>query len=62
MGKGARHGYTTGACAAAAAKGAALLLQGQELIDAVAIVLPAGERVPFTLHGQAFDAEQARCF
>jgi cobalt-precorrin-5B (C1)-methyltransferase len=62
MAKGARHGYTTGACAAAAAKGAALLLNRQELIDSVTIVLPAGEAVPFTLHGQSFDAEEARCF
>ena len=58
----ARHGYTTGACAAAAAKGAALLLHGQAFLDAVAIDLPAGERVTFALHGQTFDAEQASCF
>ncbi|MDO9079580.1 MAG: cobalt-precorrin-5B (C(1))-methyltransferase CbiD [Desulfuromonadales bacterium] len=62
MAGGARHGYTTGACAAAAAKGAALLLQRQEPVDAVEILLPAGERVTFPLHGQAFDSEQARCF
>jgi cobalt-precorrin-5B (C1)-methyltransferase len=60
--KGMRHGYTTGACAAAAAKGAALLLQGQKGIGSVQIVLPAGEIVTFTLHGQTFDTEQARCF
>jgi cobalt-precorrin-5B (C1)-methyltransferase len=62
MAKGMRHGYTTGACAAAAAKGAALLLRGQTLIDTVTIDLPAGERVTFALHGQTFDTEQARCF
>jgi cobalt-precorrin-5B (C1)-methyltransferase len=62
MAKGKRHGYTTGACAAAAAKGAALLLRGQALVDSVTIDLPAGERVPFALHGQSFDAGQARCF
>lgn len=62
MAKGSRHGYTTGACAAAAAKGAALLLRGQELVESVAIVLPAGEVVTFALHGQIFDTEQARCF
>ena len=62
MAKGARHGYTTGACAAAAAKGAALLLQGQELIDTVSIVLPGGAVVPFALQGQSFDNAQARCF
>lgn len=62
MAKGARHGYTTGACAAAAAKGAALLLHGQAGVDVVSIVLPGGEVVPFTLHGQSFDGEQASCF
>ena len=62
MAKGARHGYTTGACAAAAAKGAALLLQRQERVDAVVIVLPGGEPVTFALHGQTFAAGQARCF
>lgn len=62
MAKGARHGYTTGACAAAAAKGAALLLQRQEPIHSVEILLPAGERVTFDLHGQSFAAQEARCF
>ena len=62
MATGARHGYTTGACAAAAVKGAALLLQGQKRIDTVEIVLPAGERVTFALHNQSYDREQARCF
>lgn len=62
MAKGKRHGYTTGACAAAAAKGAALLLHGQKSVDSVTIDLPAGERVTFTLHGQTFEAEEARCF
>lgn len=62
MVKGGRHGYTTGACAAAAAKGAALLLQGQGQVDVVTIVLPGGEVVPFALYGQSCDGEQARCF
>jgi cobalt-precorrin-5B (C1)-methyltransferase len=62
MTKGARHGYTTGACAAAAAKGAVQLLQRQEAVAAVEILLPAGELVLFALHGQSFDAGQARCF
>ncbi|PKN12057.1 MAG: cobalamin biosynthesis protein CbiD [Deltaproteobacteria bacterium HGW-Deltaproteobacteria-4] len=62
MAKGARHGYTTGACAAAAAKGAALLLQRQRQVDVVTIVLPGGEVVPFALHGQIFESAQASCF
>lgn len=59
---GARHGYTTGSCAAAAAKGAALLLHRQERVDVVTITLPSGADVDFTLHGQSFDLQGARCF
>lgn len=62
MARTARHGYTTGACAAAAAQGAALLLHGQQSIDSVSILLPTGDRVTFPLHGQTFDTERARCF
>ena len=57
-----RHGYTTGACAAAAAKGAAQMLRRQQMLDSVEISLPRGERVPFSLHGQDFDAFSASCF
>ena len=42
-----RHGYTTGACAAAAAKGAALMLREQRLVEEVEIILPAGETARF---------------
>jgi len=57
-----RHGYTTGACAAAAAKGAARMLQEQRIVEEVELVLPRGERVTFRLHGQEFDAGAASCF
>lgn len=44
-----RGGYTTGACAAAAARAAVrMLLTGQEL-DAIAIILPNGDSARFTL-------------
>jgi cobalt-precorrin-5B (C1)-methyltransferase len=56
-----RHGYTTGACAAAAAKGAALMLARQEPVKEVTIRLPAGESVTFELHGQEFGPESAAC-
>lgn len=59
--KNLRHGYTTGACAAAAAKGAALLLRDQRLAEAVEIDLPAGFCATFKLHGQRFDAQRAAC-
>jgi len=62
MKKDLRHGYTTGACAAAAARGAALMLRDQATVDEVDIVLPRGETVRFRLHGQAFDRDAASCF
>jgi len=57
-----RHGYTTGACAAAASLGSALMLRDQQRVESVDLTLPGGEIVPFILHGQAFCAEEARCF
>lgn len=57
-----RSGYTTGACAAAAAKGAALMLVNQTLVSEVVIDLPAGFSAGFQLHGQSFSANEAGCF
>lgn len=62
MKKSLRHGYTTGACAAAATKGAALMLREQQLAAAVTITLPGGETVRFSLHGQEFTENFAACF
>lgn len=56
-----RHGYTTGACAAAAAKGAALLLARQQLVKEVDLVLPAGVSATFQIHGQFFTTCEASC-
>ncbi|BDV44398.1 cobalt-precorrin-5B C(1)-methyltransferase [Geotalea uraniireducens] len=56
-----RHGYTTGACAAAAARGAARMLRTQQRQEAAEIVLPGGERVTFPLAGQTFDGLSASC-
>ena len=56
-----RSGYTTGACAAAAAKGAALLLRDGEA-RSVEIILPAGFAAQFPLYGQSFEAGGARCY
>ncbi len=44
-----RSGYTTGACAAAAAKGAALRMFGNRDVEEVEIPFPDGRRVCFTL-------------
>ncbi len=57
-----RTGFTTGACAAAAALGAARMLKEQRRIEAVELLLPAGITATFRLEGQAFDAEKASCF
>lgn len=56
-----RHGFTTGACAAAAAKGAALMLREQRRIETVELVLPAGINATFALHGQHLDDRSAAC-
>ncbi len=57
-----RNGYTTGACAAAAARGAALMLREQRLVDEVDINLPAGETARFRLHGQRLADDGASCY
>ncbi len=57
-----KSGYTTGACAAAAAKGAALMLQAQGAVDEVEIVLPRGGHARFPLHGQVFTPDSSACF
>jgi cobalt-precorrin-5B (C1)-methyltransferase len=62
MPKSLRHGYTTGACAAAAASGAALMLKEQRVVDAVELFLPAGFSATFALHGQRFDRTSSTCY
>lgn len=62
MKRNLRSGYTTGACAAAAAKGAALMLINQASISEVSIDLPAGVSAIFQLHGESFSENEACCF
>ena len=57
-----RSGYTTGACAAAAAKGAALMLKHQMTVREVTIELPAGCSATFRLSGQNYSVNAASCF
>jgi len=57
-----RSGYTTGACAAAAAKGAALMLAHQITVREVTIELPAGGAATFRLSGQNCSPDAASCF
>jgi cobalt-precorrin-5B (C1)-methyltransferase len=53
-----RSGYTTGACAAAASRGALLALLRQQAVADVAIQLPAGQTVTFVLHSCAFSEHE----
>jgi cobalt-precorrin-5B (C1)-methyltransferase len=57
-----RYGFTTGACAAAATKGAALMLRDQHIVDEVEITLPAGITTHFRLHGQKLVNGTASCY
>ena len=60
--KNLNYGYTTGSCATAAAKGAALMLRYQQRVDEVAIILPLGETAVFRLFGQEFSENFASCY
>lgn len=55
-----RRGWTTGACATAAAKAAYAALLSGVFPDPVEITLPRGERVAFALAETARDADSAR--
>jgi cobalt-precorrin-5B (C1)-methyltransferase len=55
-----RSGYTTGACAAAAAQAATIALLKQEVVKQVQVSLPAG-RVSFKIKQCLFDHTQASC-
>lgn len=55
-----RTGFTTGACAAAATKGALLALIRQQPIDCVTICLPDGASVTFDLHASSFTDQDGR--
>lgn len=57
-----RYGFTTGACAAAAAKGAALMLREQQIVDEVELTLPAAVTASFRLHGQKVGNDFASCY
>jgi cobalt-precorrin-5B (C1)-methyltransferase len=55
-----RSGYTTGACAAAAAKAALLALIEQQAPEVILIRLPGGQEVHFALHTCTFRTDEAR--
>ncbi len=60
--KNLRRGFTTGACAAAAALGAARMLSEGKRIEKAEILLPAGFAARFELQGQEILEQSARCF
>ncbi|MBN2239899.1 MAG: cobalt-precorrin-5B (C(1))-methyltransferase [Dehalococcoidales bacterium] len=60
-GKTLRYGYTTGACAAAAAGAAANALKEQKEMRGIEIILPEEKRVRFKVDSCSFDSEQAEC-
>ncbi len=56
-----RTGYTTGACAAAASKGSAMMLREQQRIGSIHIDLPGEKGVFFKLHNAIFNKRNAQC-
>ena len=59
--RGLREGFTTGACATAAALGATRALLWQQQVTRVTIHLPVGRDAAFDLASCQFDAEIATC-
>ena len=61
MNKKLRRGFTTGSCATAAAKSAAMMLFSRERPEEVEINLPTGEKVSFRLCDIEVNRNEARC-
>ncbi len=60
-GRPLRSGYTTGACAAAAAQAAAIALRKQEAVHRVQIGLPGNGEAGFDIERCVFDGSRATC-
>ena len=58
-GKGLRKGFTTGACAAAAAKAASYALINEQGVETVEVTLPAGPKAVFKVHRVEFTEDYA---
>ncbi len=58
-GKALRKGYTTGSCATAAAKVAALMVLRQHLIHQVSIVTPSGVTLCLNVESPHIEGQQA---
>jgi cobalt-precorrin-5B (C1)-methyltransferase len=59
--KGQREGFTTGACAAAAAKAATRVLVHRETLDSIETTLPNGQRHTFVLEQCVLRSDVAVC-
>ena len=60
-GKRLRCGYTTGSCAAAAAKASALMLLTGHTLESIHFVTPRGDELDLTLHDIAINDESVSC-
>jgi cobalt-precorrin-5B (C1)-methyltransferase len=60
-GKTYRYGYTTGSCAAGAAKGALMMLLSGEAIEEVTLKTPAGIELQLSLHDISISYGYAQC-
>lgn len=60
-GKKLRCGYTTGSCAAAAAKAGAYMLKTRMVVDSIEIDTPAGIELKLTVHNAIVTEEYASC-
>ncbi len=56
-----KTGFTTGACAQAAAKGAAAMLTGRKLLKMINVEIPSGKRLDLKLINQKIGKNFARC-
>ena len=61
QGKRLHYGYTTGSCAAAAAKGAAQMLLSGQPVQQVPLLTPKGWLLQLVLEDCSYDEEQASC-
>jgi len=60
-GKALRYGYTTGSCAAAAAKAAAIMLIEKHAIKDVVLTLPNGKKLSLPVEDAELLEDEARC-
>jgi cobalt-precorrin-5B (C1)-methyltransferase len=60
-GRDLRTGYTTGTCAAAAARAASLVLLTQTPVESVEILMPSGLPVRLTIQSCMYDTGKATC-